>query len=203
MPISRHLRCALAVTIISISASSLAAPNESGLNIANGSLRMDSTGQSAPQTTMPLNATPSTQGTAQSNVAATQSTTLTDKIINTAMNYLGVPYRRGGNSAQEGVDCSGLVQQVYKSSTGMLLPRTAREMSQSGEKVILQALKPGDLVFFNTLKRTFSHVGIYIGNGQFVHAPSSGGEVRVESMESRYWQARYNGSRRIQPTTEQ
>jgi len=164
---------------------------------------MDSTGQSAPQTTMPLNATPSTQGTAQSNVAATQSTTLTDKIINTAMNYLGVPYRRGGNSAQEGVDCSGLVQQVYKSSTGMLLPRTAREMSQSGEKVILQALKPGDLVFFNTLKRTFSHVGIYIGNGQFVHAPSSGGEVRVESMESRYWQARYNGSRRIQPTTEQ
>ena len=106
----------------------------------------------------------------------------------------------GGTSPLTGFDCSGFVGKVFADALGFGMPRTAAEMSQMGEQVKINELKPGDLVFFNTMRRAFSHVGIYLGNNQFVHAPSAGGVVRVEDMRISYWAARYDGARRVLPT---
>ena len=114
-----------------------------------------------------------------------------------AMSLVGIHYRLGGTSPEHGLDCSGLVRYVFRQANGTELPRTSSEISQVGEKVEKKDLQPGDLVFFNTLKRTFSHVGIYLGDNKFIHAPSSGGTVRVESMDLAYWKERFNGARRI------
>lgn len=114
-----------------------------------------------------------------------------------AMSLVGIHYRLGGTSPEHGLDCSGLVRYVFRQANGTELPRTSSEISQVGEKVEKKDLQPGDLVFFNTLKRTFSHVGIYLGDNKFIHAPSSGGAVRVESMDLAYWKARFNGARRV------
>ncbi len=113
-----------------------------------------------------------------------------------AMAQIGQPYRWGGSAPDEGFDCSGLVQYVYREALGIELPRTSREMSRHGASVEREALAPGDLVFFQTTRKPNSHVGIYIGDGRFVHAPSSGSLVRVESMDKRYWTRRFNGGRR-------
>ena len=120
------------------------------------------------------------------------------ELVMTAMNFLGVPYRRGGTSADQGFDCSGFTRHVFEHSIGLVLPRRAHEQAtQAGlAPVARNELKPGDLVFFNTMRRAFSHVGIYIGDGRFIHAPASGGEVRVEDMRAAYWTRRFNGARR-------
>jgi len=118
-------------------------------------------------------------------------------VILQGLKMVGVNYRRGGNDEDSGLDCSGFVRLVFKDTIGTLLPRTAREMSEVGQRVEGQELKPGDLVFFNTMKRAFSHVGIYLGDNYFLHAPKPGAEVRVENMDSSYWLKRYNGARRI------
>ena len=118
-------------------------------------------------------------------------------VILQGLKLVGVRYRWGGNDEDSGLDCSGFVRLVFKDSTGTSLPRTAREMSEVGQQVDANQLKPGDLVFFNTMRRTFSHVGIYLGDNHFLHAPRKGAEVRVESMDSSYWMTRYNGARRI------
>ncbi|PKO43109.1 MAG: glycoside hydrolase [Betaproteobacteria bacterium HGW-Betaproteobacteria-4] len=118
-------------------------------------------------------------------------------VILQALKLVGVRYRWGGNDEDSGLDCSGFVRLAFKDSIGTSLPRTAREMSQVGQQVEASQLKPGDLVFFNTMRRTFSHVGIYLGDNHFLHAPRKGAEVRIESMESNYWMSRYNGARRI------
>ena len=119
-------------------------------------------------------------------------------MVLTAMNFLGVPYRRGGNSAEQGFDCSGFTRHVFESSLGLLLPRRADEQATTAGLLTIKRneLKPGDLVFFNTLRRTFSHVGIYVGEGRFIHAPRPGGEVRVEDMGATYWSTRFTGARR-------
>ena len=119
-------------------------------------------------------------------------------MVLTAMNFLGVPYRRGGNSAEQGFDCSGFTRHVFESSLGLLLPRRADEQATTVGLLNIKRneLKPGDLVFFNTLRRTFSHVGIYVGEGHFIHAPRPGGEVRVEDMGAAYWSTRFTGARR-------
>ena len=119
-------------------------------------------------------------------------------MVLTAMNFLGVPYRRGGNSAEQGFDCSGFTRHVFESSLGLLLPRRADEQATTVGLLNIKRneLKPGDLVFFNTLRRTFSHVGIYVGEGRFIHAPRPGGEVRVEDMGAAYWSTRFTGARR-------
>jgi cell wall-associated NlpC family hydrolase len=122
-------------------------------------------------------------------------------LVNSALSYMGISYKYGGNAPDTGFDCSGFVRYVYNNTLGLVLPRSSAEMSKTGEKVKKDELKPGDLVFFNTLKRAFSHVGIYIGEGNFVHAPSTGGAVRVESMEIPYWQKRFNGARRMDTHT--
>ncbi|HQR58135.1 MAG TPA: C40 family peptidase [Azonexus sp.] len=118
-------------------------------------------------------------------------------VILQGLKLVGVRYRFGGNDEDSGLDCSGFVRLVFKDSLGAQLPRTAAEMSQVGQRVDTSQLKPGDLVFFNTMRRTFSHVGIYLGDNHFLHAPRTGAEVRVENMEDSYWIKRYNGARRI------
>lgn len=114
-----------------------------------------------------------------------------------ALSLVGIRYRYGGNSPEQGLDCSGLVRYVFREAGGTNLPRTSNEMSQRGQPVDKQDLQPGDLVFFNTLNRAFSHVGIYLGNNQFIHAPSTGRNVRVEDMDMSYWKTRFNGARRV------
>ena len=114
-----------------------------------------------------------------------------------AIGMLGIRYTMGGNSPENGLDCSGLVRYVFKEAWGTILPRTAEEISQVGKQVEKQELQPGDLVFYNTLKRGFSHVGIYLGDSKFIHSPSAGGQVRIESMDISYWKNRFNGARRM------
>jgi len=121
-------------------------------------------------------------------------------LVLTAMNFLGVPYRRGGNSSEEGFDCSGFTRHIFENSLGLVLPRRADEQAHAAGVTPIgrEELRPGDLVFFNTLKRTFSHVGIYVGDGKFIHSPRAGGEVRIEDMRIAYWQHRFTGARRVE-----
>ena len=123
---------------------------------------------------------------------------VTTHMVSSAMNFLGVPYKRGGNSSETGFDCSGFTRHIFESSLGLLLPRRVDQQAKSTSLVAVKRdeLKPGDLVFFNTLKRTFSHVGIYVGDDKFIHAPHSGAEVRVESLSVKYWAKRFTGARR-------
>jgi cell wall-associated NlpC family hydrolase len=115
-----------------------------------------------------------------------------------ALMALGVDYRSGGRSAATGFDCSGLVAHVYEEAYGIRLPRSVRAQSETGLSVSAKELEPGDLVFYDTLGQPYSHVGIYLGDGKFVHAPKSGSTVRVESLKSAYWTKRFNGARRIE-----
>ena len=122
-------------------------------------------------------------------------------LVNTSMGFLGMPYRLGGNGEQDGgVDCSGFVRAVYQRTLGKVLPRRAAEQAQATQSIDKEELQPGDLVFFNTMHRAFSHVGIYIGNNQFIHSPRTGSTVRVEDMSKSYWQTRFNGARRVDTT---
>ena len=120
------------------------------------------------------------------------------ELVIQAMGLLGVPYKKGGTSEEKGFDCSGFVRHMYEKSVGLVLPRRAEEQAKVTEEISRSELKPGDLVFFNTLKRTFSHVGIYVGDGKFIHAPRPGKAVRVDDMREAYWQQRFNGARRVQ-----
>ena len=120
------------------------------------------------------------------------------ELVVNAMGFLGVPYKRGGNTVETGFDCSGFVRAMYEQSIGLILPRRAEQQAAATQKIEKSELKPGDLVFFNTLKRTFSHVGIYVGEGRFIHAPKPGAEVRVDNMSINYWASRFDGARRVQ-----
>ena len=118
----------------------------------------------------------------------------------TAMDYLGIRYRYGGNSPTTGFDCSGFVNYVADKSLGLKLPRRSDDMAKLGVSVQKNELQVGDLVFFNTLGRRYSHVGVYIGDNRFVHSPAAGGVVRVEDMTQAYWSKRYTGARRLDST---
>ncbi len=120
------------------------------------------------------------------------------EVVERALDLIGIRYRRGGSTPENGFDCSGFVSHVFR-ELGTRLPRSSREISHSGESISKNELQPGDLVFFNTMRRAFSHVGIYLGNNQFVHAPASGGAVRIDDLRERYWGKRYNGARRVNP----
>jgi cell wall-associated NlpC family hydrolase len=121
----------------------------------------------------------------------------TSDLVVTAMGFLGVPYRRGGTDAEKGFDCSGFVRSMYERTVGLVLPRVAKDQAAATQPIDKQNLQPGDLVFFNTMKRAFSHVGIYIGEGKFIHSPKPGAQVRVEDMGQKYWQRRFDGARRV------
>jgi cell wall-associated NlpC family hydrolase len=117
-----------------------------------------------------------------------------------ALLALGARYHYGGRSPETGFDCSGLVAHVFERAWGMLLPRSASEQAGVGKPIRkLHELQTGDLVFYNTRNSPYSHVGIYLGDGQFIHAPRPGQRVRVENVESPYWRARFNGARRLVP----
>ncbi len=119
------------------------------------------------------------------------------ELVVRALGFLGVPYRRGGNSVDTGFDCSGFVRAIYEQTAGLVLPRKAEQQAAATQKIDKADLQPGDLVFFNTMRRTFSHVGIYVGNGKFIHSPKPGAEVRVEDMGIAYWANRFDGARRV------
>lgn len=125
------------------------------------------------------------------------------ELVVSAMNFLGVPYKLGGNDAATGFDCSGFTRHLFELSFGLVLPRRVDDQASAAGlvKVPRQELQPGDLVFFNTLRRTFSHVGIYVGDGRFIHAPRTGAQVRVENMRGAYWSKRFTGARRVADAT--
>ena len=119
------------------------------------------------------------------------------ELVVNAMGFLGVPYKRGGTGVS-GFDCSGFVRAMYASTLGLVLPHNAKEQAAVTQTIDKDELQPGDLVFFNTLRRAFSHVGIYVGDGKFIHAPRPGKAVRMDDMREAYWQKRFNGARRVQ-----
>ena len=114
-----------------------------------------------------------------------------------ALGMIGINYKLGGTTPETGLDCSGLVRYVFQQVTGVTLPRTAKEMSRVGDKIALDELKPGDLVFFNTRRFAFSHVGIYLGDNRFIHAPARGREVEVATLDKSFWHKRFSGARRL------
>ncbi|HWI13451.1 MAG TPA: C40 family peptidase [Burkholderiales bacterium] len=119
------------------------------------------------------------------------------EVVLHALALIGVPYRYGGSSPDTGLDCSGLVRHVVAKAAGLKLPGDARAISEVGIPLQFSDLQPGDLVFFNTLRRPYSHVGIYLGDHRFIHAPSTGGVVEIVNITQRYWQQRYDGARRL------
>jgi len=142
---------------------------------------------------------------ASESAAQTQDRTGNDwsiwahEVLMNALSLTGVKYKYGGSSPETGFDCSGFVRYVFQQAANLTLPHGARALSQLGQNIPLNQLQPGDLVFFNTLKSAFSHVGIYMGDGRFIHAPSSGGGIHVVNMQEEYWASRFNGARRIEP----
>lgn len=120
-----------------------------------------------------------------------------NEIVIAAMSFLGLPYKRGGTSSETGYDCSGFVQALFEKSIGKLLPRRAHEQAQQTTEISKSELQPGDLVFFHTMKQAFSHVGIYIGSGKFIHSPKPGSYIRIEDMYMPYWVNKYDGARRV------
>lgn len=114
-----------------------------------------------------------------------------------AQSLIGTPYKYGGNSPDTGFDCSGFVVHVYRETRGLNLPRSSQSLAAQGSDLNQAELVAGDLVFFNTRRKKFSHVGIYLGDNTFIHAPSRGGSVRIDSLENVYWRKHYNGSRRV------
>lgn len=136
--------------------------------------------------------------TSQFSVARQNVGEKASDMLTQAMGLLGVPYKKGGTSVETGFDCSGFVRHLYEKSFGRLLPRRADEQAKATETIDRSELKPGDLVFFNTMKRAFSHVGVYVGDGKFIHAPRAGKSIRVDDMREAYWQKRFNGARRVQ-----
>ena len=118
-----------------------------------------------------------------------------------ALLSLGVDYRYGGKTPATGFDCSGLVAHVFREAYGIQLPHNARAQSEYGKRIGQSELRAGDLVFYNTLNRPYSHVGIYLGDGRFLHAPKTGAQVRVESISAAYWSKRFDGARRLKPAS--
>ena len=119
------------------------------------------------------------------------------EVLISALSLTGIQYKYGGNSPATGFDCSGFVRYVFRNAANLSLPPTARAIAQIGKSVKKDELQPGDLVFFNTLKSAFSHVGIYLGDNKFIHAPSKGKTVQVESMQNSYWSSRFEGAQRL------
>ncbi|MCI1192663.1 C40 family peptidase [Calidifontimicrobium sp. SYSU G02091] len=119
------------------------------------------------------------------------------EVVLAAMSFLDRPYVRAGNG-ETGFDCSGFTRHVFDIAAGVQLPRRAHEQAHASGLVGVprDALRPGDLVFFNTLQRPFSHVGVYIGEHRFIHAPRVGAQVRIEDMRVDYWARRFDGARR-------
>ncbi|PKO53647.1 MAG: glycoside hydrolase [Betaproteobacteria bacterium HGW-Betaproteobacteria-2] len=146
-------------------------------------------------TIQPSTRQPTTHET-QYEIQPSWQSTVQEVLLN-ALSLKGVRYRYGGTSPETGFDCSGFVRYVFREAANISLPHNARAISQIGNIIAPDQLQPGDLVFYNTMKSAFSHVGIYLGNNRFIHAPSSGGGIRVVDMNDAYWSKRFDGARRI------
>lgn len=134
---------------------------------------------------------------AEFDADSVESGSISSQIISEALALSGTPYKTGGTSPQTGFDCSGFVRYVFHQAANITLPASAKKIANIGKIIDKNALIPGDLVFFNTLKSTYSHVAIYIGDQTFIHAPSAGGVVRVDRIDAAYWSRHYEGARRI------
>lgn len=126
----------------------------------------------------------------------------TESLINDAMQLIGVRYRWNGDLPQSGLDASGFVRFVFRDKLGFLLPPKSSQMSKVGKPITREELQPGDLVFFNTMRLTFSHVGIYVGDNKFIHSPAKGSTVRVDDLATSYWDKRFDGARRLDGSDE-
>lgn len=157
--------------------------------------------QAAPATPVPVAMptpppAPNTRALVDPNAAGAPVDRMSELVV-AAMGAIGVPYRRGGNTYNSGFDCSGFVRAVYDQTLGLVLPRQAAQQAAATHEIERNDLLPGDLVFFNTLRRTFSHVGIYVGDHKFIHSPKPGAAVRIEDMRVNYWSRRFDGARRV------
>src|SRR5512134_2340360 len=130
-------------------------------------------------------------------VEAVQGNAKGTEVVLFALSLIDTGYRFGGKNPQAGLDCSGMVSYIYNRAAGMKLDGSAAQMAKQGRAVAYREMEPGDLVFFNTRNRPRSHVGIYVGEGKFVHAPSSSGKVRVSSLRSGYFAVRFEEARRF------
>ena len=155
--------------------------------------------QASPPDTTEDPDTPENTPAILTHIAQAQATATTQvvNLVDNALLFLGVPYRPGGSRADIGFDCSGFVKAVYAQTLGVILPRRAAQQANTTLRIDASDLQPGDLVFFNTMRRAFSHVGIYIGDGQFVHSPRPGERVRIDRMDLSYWKRRFDGARRV------
>ncbi len=144
----------------------------------------------------PVAATP-TAAASEVTEAASGAWQAAQELTARALDLLGIRYKFGGATPKSGLDCSGLVQFVFQEVTGVTLPRSARELARIGDKVPLAELKPGDLVFFNTRRFAYSHVGIYLGDNRFIHAPKRGRDVEVAMIDAAYWAKHFDGARRL------
>jgi len=174
LPAGRRRRCAVALSVAAV------------LTTASFAVRA-------------ADATPSFAATARDTTlkAAASVWSGTQDVAQFALGLIGVEYRYGGETPDRGLDCSGLIRYVFQQVTGVTLPRTAKEQSNVGTRVELADLRVGDLVFFNTRRFAFSHVGIYLGDDRFIHAPRRGREVEVTTLSASYWQKHFNGARRL------
>ena len=120
-----------------------------------------------------------------------------DDLIPYAKSLIGTPYHYGGDSPRTGFDCSGFVRHVFRHTRGVTLPHNALALSREGQRIKATPMRPGDLVFYNTQGTPYSHVGIFLGNARFIHAPSTGKTVEISDMSLNYWREHYNGARRI------
>lgn len=137
---------------------------------------------------------------APSGFALPQPMDRSSELVVAAMGFLGRPYTWGGSSWETGFDCSGFVQAIHRQSAGVRLPRSAAEQAAATQPIEREELQPGDLVFYNTSRREFSHVGIYVGDNRFIHAPTAGSPIRMADMRLPYWESRFNGARRAIPS---
>jgi len=140
---------------------------------------------------------PSPVGGAARHTAISVDPAKRSEVAMAALSLLDTPYRYGGRYPEQGFDCSGLVAYVMHSAADVRLPHNSAQIAQLGRPVSSRKLNPGDLVFFNTLNRPLSHVGVYIGEGQFINAPSSGGRVRIDSLANPYFAQRFEGARTL------
>jgi len=142
-------------------------------------------------------ATPSTAATRAWTPVAPADPGAANAVLMRAISLVGTPYRYGGNTPEGGFDCSGLVNYVFRDMLDLRLPRTSRDLyAYQGPRIDPGRLTTGDLVFFGS-GGSVSHVGIYVGEGRFVHAPSTGGTVRLDHLDGAYWRSNYSGSKRV------
>ena len=154
-------------------------------------------GSASPPRVSPLPPARDIASPGSSQHAIPRSSSASPDALFTALAALGIDYRYGGRSPATGFDCSGLVAHVFRDAYGLAIPAQTRAQSRLGKAVDLPQIETGDLVFYNTQGQPNSHVGIYIGDNRFIHAPRTGSAVRIESMHSGYWKTRFTGARRL------